>query len=63
MEPEQAVALIRKFGADKVFWGTDYPAWGHEDEIELFEKLELTEAEREMILFKNAAEFLHIEGY
>lgn len=61
MEPGKAVALIRKFGVDKVLWGTDYPAWGHAEELKLFDGLELTDEEREKILYTNAAKLLNIE--
>lgn len=62
MEKEDAVRLIRKFGADKVLWGTDYPTWDHVSEMELFDKLGLTEEERENILYNNAAKLLGVKG-
>ena len=58
MDKDQAVRLIRKFGADKVLWGTDYPTWSHADELKLFGELDLTEEERELILYENAAKLL-----
>lgn len=54
MSPEHAAKLIRKIGTDRVMWGTDYPMWDAAEELELFNKLPLTEEEREMILYKNA---------
>ena len=62
MEKDDAVRLIRKFGADKVLWGTDYPTWDHVSEMKLFDELGLTEEEREKILYSNAAALLGIEG-
>lgn len=62
MEKEDAVRLIRKFGADKVLWGTDYPTWDHVSEVELFDKLDLTGEERENILYNNAAKLLGVKG-
>ena len=62
MENDDAVRLMRKFGTDRVLWGTDYPTWTHESELELFDKLDLTEKEREQILYGNAAKLLGIEG-
>ena len=44
-----------------MLWGTDYPTWTHESELELFDKLDLTEEEREHILYGNAAKLLGIE--
>lgn len=58
MSPERAAELIRKFGADKVMWGTDYPMWNYSDELERFNKLPLTEEERNMILGENALRLL-----
>ncbi|MBQ3893890.1 MAG: amidohydrolase, partial [Clostridia bacterium] len=57
-DPETAVKIIRKHGADRVFWGTDYPMWDHKSELEIFMKLPLTDDEKEKILFKNAEAFL-----
>ena len=54
MTPEHAAELIRKIGADRVMWGTDYPMWSARDELELFAKVPLTDEERELILYKNA---------
>ena len=62
MEKDDAVRLIRKFGADKVLWGTDYPTWDHESEMKMFDNLGLTEEEREKILYANAAKLLGVEG-
>ena len=60
MDKDQAVRIIRKFGADKVLWGTDYPTWDHEAEIKLFDELELTADERSKILYENAAALLGV---
>lgn len=54
MEPEQALRLIRHFGADHVLFGTDYPMWVPEDELKRFNALGLNDEEREQILWKNA---------
>ncbi len=58
LSPEHAAALIRKFGADRVMWGTDYPMWNAKEELERFAKLPLMEREREMILSENALRLL-----
>lgn len=54
MTPEHAAELIRKIGADRVMWGTDYPMWSAKDELERFDKLPLTDGERRLILSENA---------
>ena len=61
MEPSKAEEVIRAFGSDRVLWGTDYPAWDHKSELEYTSRLDLTDNEREQILYKNAAKFLRLE--
>lgn len=58
MRPEHAAELIRKFGADRVMWGTDYPMWNPKEELERFDKVPLTERERELVLGKTALKLL-----
>jgi uncharacterized protein len=58
LEPEKALEIIRKHGADRVLFGTDYPMWMHEDEMERFNRLGLNSEERELILYRNAARLL-----
>lgn len=55
MTPEKAKELIEAYGADRVLFGTDYPMWEPETEIERFMKIDLTETQREDILYNNAA--------
>ena len=61
LSPETAVELIHAYGSDKVLWGTDYPMWESESEMEYFNKLDLTEKERSQILYENAARLLKLE--
>ena len=58
--PETAKELIHAYGSDRVLFGTDYPLWTPESEIERFMKLDLTEKEREDILYNNAAKLFGI---
>ncbi|MBE6529048.1 MAG: amidohydrolase [Ruminococcaceae bacterium] len=46
--------LIRKYGVDRVLFGTDYPMWSHEQELDFFFTLDLTDEERRAILSENA---------
>ncbi len=57
---ERVNELIRRYGADHVMFGTDYPMWNAKDELKLFEKLELSERERELILHENAERLLDL---
>ena len=58
ISPSMATDMIRKHGADKILFGSDYPMWDHKEEFERFLRLALTEAERRAILFNNAERLL-----
>ena len=58
--PEKAKELIMAYGTDKVLFGTDYPVWELQAEIEMFMKIDLTEKQREDILYNNAAKLFDI---
>jgi predicted TIM-barrel fold metal-dependent hydrolase len=60
MEPERAVEMIRKHGADKMLFGSDYPMWDHREELDRFNALKLTENERKAILYGNAHRLLSV---
>lgn len=55
MTPERARELIFAYGTDRVLFGTDYPMWEIKTEIERFMAIDLTEKEREDILYNNAS--------
>ena len=57
VSPEDASKIIHAHGVDHVFFGTDSPMWRHKDELERFNKLEITADERRMILSDNALRF------
>lgn len=61
LTPERATELIHAFGADRCLFGTDYPMWDHKGEYERFNRLNLTDAEREKILHQNAETLLHLD--
>ena len=54
--------LIYAYGVDKVLWGTDYPMWESESEMEFFRKIGLTKEEESKILYENAAKLLKIDN-
>ena len=58
---EKAKELIDMLGADKFFFGTDFPMWDATAELERFNKLPLTEKESEMILSENLKKLLKIQ--
>lgn len=59
--PEKTMEYIRAFTEDKVFFGTDYPMWNAAEEIEMINRLDLTDTAREKIFYKNICKFLGIE--
>lgn len=59
--PEKAKELIAAYGANRVLFGTDYPMWDPEEEVERFLKIDLTEKERQDILYNNAARLFNIQ--
>ena len=57
---EKAESLIRKFGVEKFFFGTDFPMWNATEELARFLKIRLTDAEREKILALNLKTLLKL---
>jgi predicted TIM-barrel fold metal-dependent hydrolase len=52
--PQTAKELIGIYGVERVLFGTDYPLWTPEEEIERFMQIDLSDREREDILYNNA---------
>ena len=63
MSPEKATDLILKLGTDRVMFGTDYPVMNTAGELARFARLDLTDAERQAILWDNAVRFLHLTEF
>ena len=55
MSPQKAKEFILAYGTHRVLFGTDYPMWEIDTEIQRFMRIELSEEEREDILYNNAA--------
>jgi uncharacterized protein len=55
---ESAMEIVKKHGARRFLFGTDYPMWDHAEELERFMRLGFTDAERELVLYGNAEELL-----
>ena len=62
VSPEKALEYIRAFTPDRVMFGTDYPMWSIEDELKHMEKIDLTDAEREKVMYKTACGLLGVAG-
>lgn len=58
LTPQTAVDIIRRYGVERVFFGTDYPMWEPDKELQRLMALPLSEREREMILHENFERFL-----
>ena len=54
LSPDHTAALIRKWGAEKVLFGSDYPMWSQAEDLAVFFAMGLTEDENRMILSENA---------
>jgi len=52
--------IIKKHGADRILFGSDYPWHLPSQEISLIRSLDISEEEKEMILGGNAARLLGI---
>lgn len=61
LPPDEIKRLIRLHGADKILFGTDYPIERHDEALEKFFNLGLTDEENEKILFSNAYKLIYSE--
>ena len=53
--PQKAKDLIMEYGVERVLFGTDYPLWQPEIELERFMQIDLNDEQRADILYNNAA--------
>lgn len=60
LAPEEAKRMIDRRGAERFFFGTDFPMWEAKAELERFMRIPLSDSEREKILFSNAKSFLKL---
>lgn len=59
LSPKRAYELINQFGINNVLFGSDYPMWNPSDEINLINKINLTDGEKEKIMYLNAKNLLN----
>jgi hypothetical protein len=57
---EDAARVLRKIGVDRIMFGTDFPAVPAQPQLEQFQRLPLTDAEKRQILSENARRILHV---
>lgn len=60
MSKERAAQLIREYGVENCFFGTDFPMWSHEEELARFFSLGFSEEENRLILAENFKNFMGI---
>lgn len=58
ISPTRALDMIKRHGVEKMLFGSDFPMWDHQEELQRFLQLELTEEERKAILHDNAQRLL-----
>ncbi len=58
MKEEQFVAIVRNHGANRIVFGTDSPWASQKEVLRMFRELPLSQEEKDMILYKNAANML-----
>ncbi|NLG24859.1 MAG: amidohydrolase [Clostridiales bacterium] len=61
LPPGEAARIVRAYGADRVLFGSDYPMWPLQGELDRLRTLNLTADELERILYKNAEQLLGLE--
>ena len=57
---EEAKKIIYMYGAERFFFATDFPMWDAKSELERFNKISLTDDERELIFSKNIRKLLNV---
>lgn len=60
MPAERAIHMIKKYGVENCFFGSDFPMWSHEEELQRFLDLGFNENENKMILAENFKRFYNI---
>lgn len=60
MEQGVPEMYINRYGAERFVYGSDYPMWNPEVEMQRFMKLKLTQQQREQIAYKTAESILGI---
>lgn len=58
LAPEKAKNIINTMGVEKFMFGSDYPMWEHDSELQSFYNLKLSDGDSEKILYLNAKAFL-----
>ena len=57
---DTAKEIIKRYGTDKVLFGTDYPMWSPKAELDTFFSLELSDEDNRRVLSENAKRVFNI---
>ncbi len=60
MQPGEAESYVNRYGAHRFLYGGDFPMWNPVEEMERFNRLSLTETQREQIFHENAERLLKL---
>ena len=60
LSPEKLKSYIDIYGAENGLFGSDFPMWNPVKEVERFNRIPLSSAERELIAYKNAERVLNL---
>ncbi len=52
---------VRRVGSERILYGSDYPGYSPKPFLDSILQADITDADREAILYKNAARLLHID--
>ena len=58
---DKTAEFIRRYGAERVLFGTDFPMWHPRDEVEMFFDLGLSDDEMRLILSENAKKLYNLD--
>lgn len=58
---DKTAEIIRRYGAERVLFGTDYPMWHPKDEVEMFFNLGLSDGEMKLILSENVKKIYQLD--
>lgn len=60
LSKKEAYSIINKRGVDMILFGSDYPMWSHQKELDILLSLGLSDKELDKILYQNAENLLEI---
>ena len=61
LDKEKTVEIIKRYGAHKILFATDFPMWSYEKEYDYFMSLDISDEDRHKILYENAVKLFGIE--